>query len=99
MDKLEMTLHDFFSCECPYRGCSYNRDGGCANDSKYLVKEIFDLVFDFYPNFDVTFDCSYANIEPGVCPRCGEEYKIIREPRGEFWGAPCYEEMKVCGCY
>lgn len=38
-----------------------------------------------------------------ICLECGrifEEPKLIKESRGEFWGAPCYEEWPGCPfCY
>lgn len=37
------------------------------------------------------------------CDDCGwvgefEELKKVFEPRGEFWGAPCFETMTYCPC-
>ena len=37
------------------------------------------------------------------CLNCGKlfdegELKIVSEPRGEFWGMPCYENVEVSPC-
>lgn len=30
------------------------------------------------------------------CKQTFDEPKLIREPRGEYWGVPCTEDVYVC---
>jgi len=96
-DILQVDLRNYLREECPYEGCEWNNDGRCEScDPEFLSDRIRDLKYviegaiDFE---DAWFECT---IPDDVCPYCGEFFETRKESRGEFWGAPAYEEMIVC---
>lgn len=71
------------------------------------VIEIIDEILDIVEKNPKIFISNTRDIltnlcnELNKCPSCGQDLEIIdnyEESRGEYWGAPVYENIYIYGC-
>lgn len=78
--KIEVTLSEYLSGNCKYKGCSYNDLGICTNEDQLFIDGIHDIVEDLDGNEDknkIYIDCD-PDINYDYCLHCGTKLKIDR---------------------
>lgn len=92
---LELTVKEFVNDECPYRGCEYNHQGFCENDSDDLLIKVIQIILNKKEIDDTSFYCEHCSIPPSTCQYCGQELKTYHERR-EHFGSIAYEGIQYC---
>ena len=65
-----VTIKEYLSDNCKYKGCKYNNSGCCDNDDEDFLGNIEEIVKDEGYNTD-TIICDKPIIRKGHCPYCG----------------------------